>query len=78
VNVASGRAVAVREILAALIELSGQLVEVVVDPARLRPTDVRAIRGDSGRLRSLTGWQPSYELRQTLGDVWADAVARHA
>ena len=77
-NVATGRAVAVSEILKTLIELSGQQVEVVVDPARLRPIDVPAITGDSGRLRSLTGWQPGWELRQTLQDVWADAVARRA
>ena len=76
-NVASGRAVAVREILETLIELSGQQVEVVVDPARLRPIDVLAITGDSQRLRSLTGWQPERKLRDTLSDVWADAVARH-
>ena len=50
---------------------------MVVDPARLRPLDVPAITGDSERLRSLTGWQPEWELRQTLHDVWADAVARH-
>jgi GDP-4-dehydro-6-deoxy-D-mannose reductase len=67
----------VREILATLIELSGQQVEVVVDPARLRPIDVPAITGDSQRLRSLTGWQPERELRETLNDVWADALARH-
>jgi len=78
VNVASGRAVAVQQILETLIELSGQQVEVVVDPARLRPIDVPAISGDSGRLRSLTGWQPNYDLRHTLSDVWADAVTRRA
>jgi GDP-4-dehydro-6-deoxy-D-mannose reductase len=78
VNVASGRAVAISEVLAALIELSGLKVEVVVDPARLRPIDAPAISGDSGRLRSLTGWQPSYDLRHTLRDVWADAVGRNA
>jgi GDP-4-dehydro-6-deoxy-D-mannose reductase len=77
-NVASGRAVAVSEILQTLIELSGQQVEVVVDPARLRSIDVPAITGDSGLLRSLTGWQPEWKLRQTLHDVWADAVARRA
>jgi len=77
VNVASGRAVAVSEILETLIELSGQHVEVVVDPGRLRPIDVPAITGDSERLRSLTGWQPERELPQTLSDVWADAVTRH-
>lgn len=78
VNVASGRAVAVSEILETLIELSGQHVEVVVDPGRLRPIDMPVITGDSGLLRSLTGWQPDYDLRRTLHDVWTDALARHA
>jgi GDP-4-dehydro-6-deoxy-D-mannose reductase len=78
VNVASGHAIAVSALLQTLIELSGQRVEVVVDPARLRPVDVPVIRGDSGLLRSLTGWQPNHDLGQTLHDVWADAVARRA
>jgi GDP-4-dehydro-6-deoxy-D-mannose reductase len=78
VNVASGRAVAISMVLQTMIELSGQRVEVIVDPARLRPVDVAESRGDNGRLRSLTGWQPDYDLRQTLHDVWADALARHA
>jgi GDP-4-dehydro-6-deoxy-D-mannose reductase len=77
VNVASGRAVAISEVLDTLIELSGRQVEVAVDPDRLRPIDVPTIQGDNGRLRSLTGWQPDYELRQTLRDVWTDALARH-
>ena len=76
-NVASGRAVAVSELLGMLIERSGRQVEVVIDPARLRPIDVPAITSDSSRLRSLTGWQPEWDLRRTLHDVWDDAVARH-
>lgn len=78
VNVASNRAVSIAEVLTTLIKLSGLAVEVAVDPARLRPVDVPSIRGDIRRLQALTGWRPQYDLRQTLSDVLADALARPA
>lgn len=78
VNVASGTAVSIREILGRLIEVSGLTVEVLVDPERLRTVDVPAIRGSADRLRSITGWRPRYELADTLADVWRDAKERVA
>lgn len=76
VNVASGRAVAIRDVLDALISLSGLSVEVTVDPARLRPSDLPIVRGSSALLRRLTGWRPRTPMRQTLEDVWKDARGR--
>ncbi len=76
VNVASGRAVSLEEILDRLLELASQPIEVVVDPERLRPSDVPLLCGDAGRLRALTGWRPERDLRATLSDIMRDARAR--
>lgn len=78
VNVASGKAIAVRDVLGALIELSGLDVEVTIDPARLRPSDASVISGSSALLRRLTGWRRRIPLSRTLRDVWEDARRRVA
>jgi GDP-4-dehydro-6-deoxy-D-mannose reductase len=78
VNIASGRAIAIRDVLDTLIALSELSVEVVVDPARLRPADQPVVCGSSALLRRLTGWRPRISLRGTLRDVWEDARRRFA
>jgi GDP-4-dehydro-6-deoxy-D-mannose reductase len=54
-----------------LLELAGVDLPLVVDPARMRPIDVPDMRGDPGRLKQTTGWQPTIPLDQTLADVLA-------
>jgi len=76
VNVASGEATSVRDILHGLIDASGLEVRVGVDPARVRATDAHRIVGDPTLLHHLTGWTPRIPLSQTLRDVWLDALER--
>jgi GDP-4-dehydro-6-deoxy-D-mannose reductase len=68
-NICSGKSVTIKEILDTLVELAQCEVEVVVDPARMRPSDVQLLRGDASKLADATGWHPTIELRQTLGDL---------
>ncbi len=68
-NVASGRGVAVREVLETLLDLAQVKAEVEVDPARYRKADYRV--GDASRLRQATGWEPRIPLRETLANVLA-------
>jgi len=68
-NLASGRAVTIRELLDRLLALSDTEVEVQVDPDRLRPSDVEILLGDYSKFRSDTGWEPSIPLEQTLKDT---------
>ena len=68
-NLASGRAVTIRELLDRLLVLSDTEVEVQVDPDRLRPSDVEILLGDYSKFRSDTGWEPSIPLEQTLKDT---------
>jgi len=77
-NVASGRAFSIREMLDRLVEASGLEVEISEDPSRMRPADVPVVQGSSARLRSLTGWEPEIPLDDTIRDIWADALVRAA
>lgn len=69
-NVASGRGVAIREILDELMSLAGVSATIEVDPERFRPTDHRI--GDATRLREATGWEPRIPLRDTLAEMLED------
>jgi GDP-4-dehydro-6-deoxy-D-mannose reductase len=76
INVASGRGVAIGEVLETLIAVSGLAVSVERDPARARRHDPPRLVGDPSRLQALTGWAPRVSLAETLADVWEDAKAR--
>ena len=71
-NVASGVGVRIGELLERLVTLSGLRVELRVDPARLRPSDLPALVGNPAKLRAATGWQPRIALDDTLRDLLDD------
>jgi GDP-4-dehydro-6-deoxy-D-mannose reductase len=68
-NVASGRGVAMKDLLSAFIAEAAVRIETVVDPALLRPVDRPLIVGDASRLRARTGWWPEISLAQTIRDT---------
>lgn len=71
-NVCSGRGRTIGELLEVLLEASKVHVEVRVDPARLRPSDVPIQVGDPSRLRAATGWEPQIPLERTLVELLDD------
>jgi GDP-4-dehydro-6-deoxy-D-mannose reductase len=76
VNVASGRVVTVRWVVEQLCALAGVDPALQVDASLVRASDPVEIAGDSSLLHSLTGWQPTIPLEQTLADVLSDAATR--
>ncbi len=77
-NLASGSGITIRELLDRLIELSEVKVEVEIDPARLRPSDVEILIGDNTKFREETGWEPKIPFDQTLIDTldyWREKLA---
>jgi GDP-4-dehydro-6-deoxy-D-mannose reductase len=44
-------------------------VEVRVDPARLRPSDVLVLRGSREKIENAVGWRPQIPLERTLADL---------
>jgi GDP-4-dehydro-6-deoxy-D-mannose reductase len=79
INISSGTARKVGDILAALIERSGMPVEIQTDAARLRPTDVMTVAGDASRAERLLSWKPAIDWSDTLDTVlayWRERVRR--
>jgi GDP-4-dehydro-6-deoxy-D-mannose reductase len=68
-NVCSGHDVAISEVAEQLLALAGATLELVTDPALVRPVDVPVLRGDFALLRAATGWVPQIPLATTLADV---------
>ena len=76
-NVCSGHDVAVADVAQRLCELAGADLELVTDPALVRPVDLPVLRGDCSRLAADTGWRPEIPLERTLLDVlafWREAL----
>jgi GDP-4-dehydro-6-deoxy-D-mannose reductase len=76
-NVASGRAVSVRDLIEFVRAAARIPVRHEVDPARVRGHDVSEVRGSAERLRAATGWTPEIPLERTVADAldaWREAL----
>lgn len=59
INICSGKAVSIAEIVAMAEKITGHRIKVEVNPEFVRANDVTALWGDPTRMRSLMGdWQP--------------------
>jgi GDP-4-dehydro-6-deoxy-D-mannose reductase len=70
-NVCSGHDVAIAEVAERLLGLAGTSLELVADPALVRPVDLPVLRGDPSKLHAVTRWTPEIPLDETLRDVLA-------
>jgi GDP-4-dehydro-6-deoxy-D-mannose reductase len=77
-NIASGESVSIAEIIDLLRGSARIEVRHEVDPARLRPHEVKDIRGSAELLRSRTGWKPEIPLERTVADALEDWRVRLA
>jgi GDP-4-dehydro-6-deoxy-D-mannose reductase len=75
-NAASGRAVAIEDVIRDFLGLAKCPIEVRTAPERVRPLDIPLLTGDASRLRALTGWRPAIPREQSLEDVLDDWRAR--
>lgn len=76
-NIGSGVAREVREMIEVLLSLTDASIEVRVDPARFRPSDVKVLIADVTKFSSLTGWQPQIPFEETMKDLlnyWRERV----
>ena len=71
-NVCSGSERCVRDLAMQLAELAGVRVDLVQDPARLRPSEQRRVVGCSQKLQKETGWKPSISITETLQGIISD------
>jgi GDP-4-dehydro-6-deoxy-D-mannose reductase len=77
-NVASGHDVAVLDIANQLRDAIAPGVELVVDPALLRPVEIPVTRGSFDKIHETTGWEPEISLSTSLHDVVDDIRRRRA
>jgi len=68
-NVASGRRVAMKDVVELLVSFARCPIEVEQRSERTRPAEIPRMQGDASRLREATGWQPEIPLERTLADA---------
>ena len=75
-NLGLGKPISIQHILDLLIEISEVEVSVKPDPNLIRPAEVPVLYADISRANSELGWYPKYDLRESLKDIFLDAMAR--
>ena len=78
INIGSGHARRIGDVLGDLMALAGVAAEVRAASSRTRSNDVMRTVADAGRARTLLDWQPVVPWSQTLRDVFDDWRARVA
>ncbi len=73
-NVATGRAIALQDLLERIMDIVGYRVIPEADPELVRPADIPYLVGDAAKLRAVTGWSPRVPLEEVLAEV-VDAQA---
>lgn len=76
-NLGAEQAYSIREILDMLLDVSQVEIEVVPDPARLRPCDVPVVECDCSKFRQQTGWRAAVSLRESLLEIlnyWRERI----
>ena len=66
VNLCSGTAHALGDVLDMMAHIAGYAIEVRVNPAFVRSSEVKRLVGSHAHLRELTGFAPSIPLEETL------------
>lgn len=68
-NLATGRPIAIQEIVDTLMQLSKRPVEVVQDPSLARPNEISVASGSPVKAEALLAWKPTRVLRDTLEEL---------
>jgi GDP-4-dehydro-6-deoxy-D-mannose reductase len=78
-NVCSGRAYRIGDLLDTLRGLASVAITTSVDPDRMRPSDIPILLGSASRLTQTLGWAPTIPIEVTLADTlawWRTEVTR--
>ncbi len=71
-NLASGGARRIGDVLNELLAIGGVRAAIETDTARLRPSEIPIAIGDAGQARRLLGWAPQIAWATTLADTLND------
>jgi len=75
-NVCSATEQSLAEILKKLLKIANVDAEIVVDPARLRPSEQKRVMGSHDKITSHTGWKPRIPLDESLFKILNDWEVR--
>ncbi len=75
VNICSGRATSLREIIKSSQEIAGYEIEVRVNPTFVRANEIVSLRGDNSYLKKLIGFAPETDLMETMRWMYAGKAA---
>lgn len=75
VNICTGKAYKISEILDMLIAISGTDAKVIIDKDLMRAADEPLLLGDNSKIKAL-GFEQKYQMRDTLTDVFNDWMGR--
>lgn len=67
--ISMGKSLPISEIVGKLVSQSKVKIEMRLDPARTRPSDIPDLVGSHDKLTKATGWQPQISIDQTLKDL---------
>lgn len=68
-NIGTGKVISIKEILRMLIKISGKKIKVKLDPARMRPSDIKKNCVNPSKIKKL-GWKPKIKIEKTLKDTY--------
>lgn len=68
-NICSGKPIRMEKLLELLVSFSRTKIAVRKVQSRMRPADIPYLVGDNSKLKAHTGWQPHYEIEQTLSEL---------
>lgn len=71
-NLGTGSEYSVSEMVAKVAEVLGEPIEIVTDPAKVRPSDRPHLLADNSRLRAAFGWAPTHDIGASLRVTWQD------
>lgn len=69
-NLGSGRGVSVKEVFELVSHVAELEVELVVEPSRVRPTDIPHLVADVSKARKELGWKTGIALERTVRDMF--------
>jgi GDP-4-dehydro-6-deoxy-D-mannose reductase len=75
-NIASGKAIQLRDIVKYLCKKIDDGVEIVIDPVLLRKDEILYACGDNSRLKNETGWNNNYSIWDTLDWMFDEIVKK--
>jgi len=68
-NIATNTTIAIGDMLDSLLSMTDVPIEIKLDPARLRPSDVPVLHGDYTKINTQIGWKPRIEFNKTIEDL---------